>query len=705
MAQQHENKESPAKTGVAGTHNSGIERAILTGKQGPATPVPSWKLHLENCSFDNDSMMPGTGRDTPVMSARKLAATLWELELTPAFTCTLGNASTSKLHPWTPDHSISTAQHISLLRSPSISNLFPKSATPSSHYRKPRKNVRISKALPEKLKRRFLEDSRDMSEVSKILNHIQKLEERNTSSRNLAAVLHVELEHAYAQIRELELTYRAVQKEMDKLLRKLADERATSRRMEKEKIRSAMQNLKEDIEDERKSKHQLEITISSLGGQLGEANVALSRALQDLERERKTRELLEDVCNELAREIGHEKFEVEELKLASAKVKEEVEQERKMLQMAEMWREERVQMKLAEAQFQLQEKNAALDKLRVELEEFLCNRRNSEGFMDLSCSFGTVHMNGRRNSSYEPWEMNGSGSIVDDLHLVDLNKGCRISGEDVYGSGYHSDSHQAKIVRLEGLGSEHTVVLKEKKLKSRCSRLKDRARMLERLRRTDKYAGSYKEDVSTNNDIVWEFGSDTKDKKNGDTLPDGETKERFKSSTINDSTSKRKEKQGSDHLHHIVSMKIEDHQGPSHNKPFISAYSQGNSVLPMSWEADARGGHTKNAAWKLGFVASENTSSLDGELHLQSQKGDFQTVSLEGQCSSPTTDSGSSLHVLVPENSRNLQKPSLVFNRHFAKGFKSLVEWRKHKKMGNSPANFLVKDVNSQDYLKGGKLI
>jgi hypothetical protein len=80
---------------------------------------------------------------------------------------------------------------------------------------------------------------------------------------------------------------------------------------------------------------------------------------------------MEDVCDELAREISDDKAEVEDLKRDSIKMREELEEERQMLQLAEVWREERVQMKLGEAKLLLEEKGAALDVLQSELEKFL----------------------------------------------------------------------------------------------------------------------------------------------------------------------------------------------------------------------------------------------------------------------------------------------------------------------------------------------
>ncbi|KAF8738633.1 hypothetical protein HU200_013948 [Digitaria exilis] len=55
----------------------------------------------------------------------------------------------------------------------------------------------------------------------------------------------------------------------------------------------------------------------------------------------------------------------------SLKLREEVDEERKMLQMAEVWREERVQMKLVDAKLMLDAKYTQLSKLQQEVESFV----------------------------------------------------------------------------------------------------------------------------------------------------------------------------------------------------------------------------------------------------------------------------------------------------------------------------------------------
>ena len=50
-----------------------------------------------------------------------------------------------------------------------------------------------------------------------------------------------------------------------------------------------------------------------------------------------------------------------------------------MLQIAEVWHEERVQMKLIEAKLALEKKSSALDKLREDLEAFINSKMTSQG--------------------------------------------------------------------------------------------------------------------------------------------------------------------------------------------------------------------------------------------------------------------------------------------------------------------------------------
>ncbi|XP_008239262.1 PREDICTED: uncharacterized protein LOC103337870 [Prunus mume] len=99
--------------------------------------------------------------------------------------------------------------------------------------------------------------------------------------------------------------------------------------------RAQIIELKAELEYERKARKKLESSNKRLAKELGE--------------ERRGRKAIERVCEELASEISFGKSEI-------SRMKKEIEEERKMLRMAEVLREERVQMKLAEARILFEEK-------------------------------------------------------------------------------------------------------------------------------------------------------------------------------------------------------------------------------------------------------------------------------------------------------------------------------------------------------------
>ncbi|KAL3729388.1 hypothetical protein ACJRO7_026496 [Eucalyptus globulus] len=126
--------------------------------------------------------------------------------------------------------------------------------------------------------------------------------------------------------------------------------------------------MAEEVDVEKKLRRQTERLNKKLGQELAGMKSSLSKAMKELESEKRAKEILEQVCDELARGIGEDRAQVEELKRESAKVLEEVEKEREILQLADVLRQERVQTKLSEAKYHFEEKNAAVEKLRAQLE-------------------------------------------------------------------------------------------------------------------------------------------------------------------------------------------------------------------------------------------------------------------------------------------------------------------------------------------------
>ncbi|XP_030473756.2 protein BRANCHLESS TRICHOME [Syzygium oleosum] len=106
-------------------------------------------------------------------------------------------------------------------------------------------------------------------------------------------------------------------------------------------LRAQIKDVRSELEHERKARKKVEHVNKKLGKELAE--------------ERRGREALERVCEKLAREVSSDKADID-------RMKREMEEERKMLRLAEVLREERVQMKLAEARVLLEEKIQELER-------------------------------------------------------------------------------------------------------------------------------------------------------------------------------------------------------------------------------------------------------------------------------------------------------------------------------------------------------
>ncbi|XP_009609019.1 uncharacterized protein At5g41620-like isoform X2 [Nicotiana tomentosiformis] len=229
--------------------------------------------------------------------------------------------------------------------------------------------------------------------------------------------------------------------EVDILLKKFEEEKMAWKIKEQDNIHTAITSVARELKIEKKLRNQTERLNKKLGRELADTKASLSKAVKELEGEKKDREILEQVCEDLARGLGEDRAEVEELKRQSAKISEEVEMERKMLQLADVMREERVQMKLSDAKYQFEEKNAVVDKLRNELEAYLRSKKGHEQGGD-SHNFETINELERRlretlpiTHHYQDKEK-GDGEVLNkeengdkddsadsDLHSVELNMG------------------------------------------------------------------------------------------------------------------------------------------------------------------------------------------------------------------------------------------------------------------------------------------
>lgn len=114
-------------------------------------------------------------------------------------------------------------------------------------------------------------------------------------------------------------------------------------------------------------------------------NSKLKKKILDMEstvnRLRRERDTMEKVCEELVTRI-------DELKANIRKMWDETEEERQMLQMAEMWREERVRVKFTDAKLALQEKYEEMNLFVVELEKCLEMAREVGGIEEMGLTRG-----------------------------------------------------------------------------------------------------------------------------------------------------------------------------------------------------------------------------------------------------------------------------------------------------------------------------
>ncbi|XP_058004084.1 uncharacterized protein At5g41620 isoform X2 [Hevea brasiliensis] len=388
-----------------------FKRAILVGKRGGSTtPVPTWKtstksptLSMPNAESTKcpPSQSGGKAKEASV-SARKLAATLWEINNIPSPRVRKDLETVADTKELRSREKVAKFPHLS---DPSYTPIPEMDRSRGNGHRRrasfARKKFGVTdynvggldsvsnaslmeiethtKGKTHKeciigIKTRLKDVSNGLTtskELLKVLNRIWSLDEQHSSGMSLVSALRVELDRARVQVDQLIKEQRFNRNEIEFLLKHFEEEKAAWKSKERDRIHNAIACIAEELEVEKKLRRQTERLNKKLGKELADTKASLSQALKELESEKRAKEILEQVCDELARGIGEDRAEVEELKRESAKVREEMEKEREMLQLADVLREERVQMKLSEAKYHFEEKNAAVERLRNELESYL----------------------------------------------------------------------------------------------------------------------------------------------------------------------------------------------------------------------------------------------------------------------------------------------------------------------------------------------
>ncbi|KAJ6397111.1 hypothetical protein OIU77_022035 [Salix suchowensis] len=373
--------------------------------KAPPTPFSHWKFLQD----DNKSRHPASsgsgasgvkaagkggggvgGSFRPAVSARKLAAGLWNQSLAG------GGGGDKELN----------------LKYEQTDRLGLKIESPLLH----------SKHIMEGSMKR---DPR-CSRISSFYSHTKLLE--NQVAMVSASAIQAELVQAQLRVHELEAECQSYKKKVKHLQKKLGEERTSRLSRERQKIHAVIDDCENQISRERKKGQKLELLNYKLVNELSNVKSSAKQFKKVYEEEQKAREVMEEVCNELAYKVAEDKAEVETFKTESIRIQEEMEEERKMLQMAEVWREERVQMKLIDAKLALEDKDCQMNKLITDLEAFL---RSRSGTLDVNelrkaelirQAAKLVNVKDIKEFSYAPPKLSDIYSIYEELKQIESNE-------------------------------------------------------------------------------------------------------------------------------------------------------------------------------------------------------------------------------------------------------------------------------------------
>ncbi|KAE9620618.1 hypothetical protein Lal_00019106 [Lupinus albus] len=480
-----ENHNKTRKRGCSSSSSSSLVRrkyrfksAILVGnKGGTSIPVvPMWKTRTTSPSMATQQPLNSSVSGVPFkvkevsVSARKLAATLWEsndlppsrakkdFEVDQMRRCKetmirsrdkvvkMSRSGLFRPHMSDPSHSPisermkgfegdSCKRRVTVLSHQHHSGdyyLNGLGAHSSASL------IEEAEAQQRNKKNRLKEARSGLSTSKKLLKVLNQvcIRENQSSSMSLILALGCELDQICHQIDQLIEEQHSSQNDIEHVVKHFAVEKAAWKRREREKIHDAIKNVAEELEVEKKLRRQTEWLNKKIAKEMANVKASHLKASKELEREKRAKEIMEQICDELARGIGEDRAQAKELKMESAKVREEVEKEREMLQLADVLREERVQMKLSEAKYQFEEKNAVLEKVRNELEGYMIAKENRDvspdfkRIKDLKSYFNEI--NGRFQIAEKEGDMDaGDGMEHDgddsddatDLHSIELKLG------------------------------------------------------------------------------------------------------------------------------------------------------------------------------------------------------------------------------------------------------------------------------------------
>lgn len=296
-------------------------------------------------------------------------------------------------------------------------------------------------------------------ELLKIINRVWGHEDRPSTSMSLISALHAELERARLQINQLIQEQRYEQNDISYLMRCFAEEKEAWKSKEQEVVEAAIESVAGELEVERKLRRRFESLNKKLGRELAETKSSLLKVVKELESEKRAREIMEQVCDDLANDVGDDKLELEEMQRESAKLSDNVKKEREMKRLAAVLQEEQTHIDPSDAKYDLEDKNAAVDKLRNQLEAFLGIKRTKEkefGSNDSNEAKFAAYLNKNGVRSFQSEEKE-EGEVVDgveceedlaesDLHSIELNMDNNNKSYDwIHSSGIPLDSRRPSI--------------------------------------------------------------------------------------------------------------------------------------------------------------------------------------------------------------------------------------------------------------------
>lgn len=453
-----------------------LKRSILVGKSrglgGVYTPPPTWNFHSDPPHLSSNGNITGNNSSNSV-TARQLGANLWEilphlpslakmthhrkankgLEMQPVLEDPPDTASDEQpvstgtfhrqiaaslmRHHRSVDRNGRTLQPVSPASYGSSMEITPynPSATPGSSLEY---NGRIGDPSCS---------LKTSTELLKVLNRIWCLEEHHASNTTRVKSLKMELDDARTRMKEL-----LREKQMDRqviadLMKQVSDLKHIKKNMDQDRVQSALQSVREELEDERKLRKRSESLHRKMAREISEMKSSFSRVLSDLERERRARVLLEDLCDEFA--MGVRDYEQELRSLNYRTEKEQVHREQVdslVLHISEAWLDERVQMKLAEEiRRDVREKGMIVEKLRPEIESFLKARQTMDSRENVDFLIKSSKGSGFRRQSLESFPLNEATSAPKNVDDED---------EDDDDDSIDSDSHCFELNR--NLGGEYS---------------------------------------------------------------------------------------------------------------------------------------------------------------------------------------------------------------------------------------------------------